>query len=262
MAEAPASAPAAPAATAPAAQPAQPAAQPAAPEVKQDAKPAVPDGSIVAPVDGKPAAPALDDVRKFLTEKGAKPEDLDKLDEAALRAKYDEAKAEPTGEPEAIEIKVPEGIEIDEKTLGDFKGILADAKLSPSERAQKLVDMHASALKAAQEAPYNLWRQTQAEWQTKVKSDPEMGGQNFDVMRSTIAKAISDVGGTEAAKMFEAFAFTGAGNHPEIVRLVYRMSKALTEGGPVDGDKPVGSDKTGKVLQALYPSATGTAKAG
>ena len=221
---------------------------------------ATPPASIAAE-SPKAAEVSADDAKKYLIDKGGNADELGKLDEAGLRAKYDEAKAaetkaaEKTG-AEAIEIKVPEGFTIDEKTMAAFKEALADDKLTPSERGQKLADMHVAALKAASEAPYALWKETQTKWQTEVKADAEIGGANFDTMKSTVAKAIDDIGGEQAAKMREALDFTGAGNHPEIIRLFYRLAKAATEGGPVSGGALASQgDANKKALTALYPSA-------
>lgn len=210
--------------------------------------------------EAKVAPPALDDVRKYLTDNGAKAEDLEKLDEAALRAKYDEAKTsegkpEPA-KPEDFEIKIPEGVKLDDKLVGDFKAILADAKLSPAERAQKLVDMHLSDVKASQDASMKLWYDTQVKWQGDWKADAELGGANFEQVSATIAKAIDEVGGKDAQAIRDALMFTGAGNNVPIGRLVYRMAKALVEGGHVSGESPAklgeGQDA---VLMALYPTA-------
>lgn len=214
-----------------------------------------------ASAEAKPAAVALDDAKKYLVEKGAKTEDLDKLDEAALRAKYDEQKAAEAKQAEEkakdFELKAPEGLTLDEKRVSEFKALLTDEKVPLAERAQKLIDLHAADLRAQAEASNTLWRQTQEKWQGEVKADKELGGQNFDTMRSTIAKAIDEIGGAEAAKMREAFDFTGAGNNPEIIRLLYRMAKAATEGGPVSGGTPAaGGDATQKALAKMYPTAT------
>jgi len=256
---APASGGADPAPAAPAAAPA-PAAEPAAPIVAAD--PAAPAAVI------EPVKPSADDMRKYLTEKGGKAEDLAKLSEADLQKQFDEAKAkegQPAEvKPEDLKIQMPEGVEVDEKLMGEFKAIVADPKLSPQDRAQKLVDMHVGALKAAAEGPYKLWTDTQTKWQGEVKADAEIGGTNFDTMRSTISKAITDVGGTEAGKIFEAFRFTGAANNPEIVRLMFRMSKLVVEGGPVHGSAPAAGKGKGfnASVAAMYPSASnGEAKA-
>lgn len=229
-----------------------------------------PDASIIAAPD-KNAQPSADDMRKYLVEKGGKADELGKLAEADLQKRYTEAKGK-EGQPatvkaEDIKVSIPDGITIDEKTLGEFKGLLVDAKLSPQDRAQKLVDLHVGALRAAADAPHQLWTKTQGEWQATVKADKELGGQNFDATRATITKGIQAVFGKDtqsADAAFEAFAYTGAGNHPALVRLMYRVGKMLSEGDPVNGGAPAdgkGKDFSSRVA-AMYPSANnGAAKA-
>jgi hypothetical protein len=140
-AAAPAAAPVAAGAASTGAAAAPAAAAAAAPAAGEAPAPgAKPDGNIVA--DAKPAAAAaaapvtLDDAKAFLTAKGVKAEDLAKLDEAGIRAKHAEltaAEAKKAGaiDPKTIEIKLPEGVQFDEAQLDSFKGILADANLSP-----------------------------------------------------------------------------------------------------------------------------------
>lgn len=220
---------------------------------------------LIAKVEPAAAAVSVDDQRKYLSEKGGKAEDLAKLSDADLQKQYDAAKGAEAAlaavKPEDITVTLSEGVTLDEKTMGDFKAIVADPKLTTQERAQKLADLHVSALKGAAEAPYKLWAETQTKWQGEVKADKELGGTNFDTMRSTIAKAITDVGGPDADAIFEAFKYTGAANNPAIVRLVYRMSKALVEGDPVAGGAPADLKDKGFAasVAAMYPSATGSA---
>lgn len=225
------------------------------------AAPAAP-GNVVADAKETPAAPAepTKEARDaYLTEKGLKPDELAKLDDAGRKAKFDELKAADakTAAIAGIKITVPEGIEIDEKVLTDFKGLISDEKLAPSERAQKLVDMHVGALKQAIEEPAKAWMKLQTDWTATVKADPEMGGDNFTAMQSTIAKAIDSIGGQQAKEIREAFVFTGAGNNPAICRLIYRMSKALTEGGHVAGAAlSTGGADVQQALKSMYPSSS------
>lgn len=256
--------------------PASPAAPAAAPEAssvigagtaqaaQEPAKSAEP-AKQAEPVKAEPAkaeAPKVsaDDQRKYLVEKGAKAEDLTKLSDADLQKQYDDAKTK-EGQPAAvkpddIKVTVPEGIEIDEKKLGEFKALIADATLTPQDRAQKLIDLHASLVKGASDALFKGWADTQKGWQEAVKADTELGGQNYDAVRSTISKALTEIGGTEAKAIEDAFKLTGAGNNPAIVRFVYRMSKLVTEGGPVGGKPPSDAKGFAQRLQAMYPSAT------
>jgi hypothetical protein len=116
--------------------------------------------------------------------------------------------------------------------------------------------MHVAAMTAAAKQPYDLWNNTQADWQGEVKADKEIGGPNFDATKATVARVIDTVGGTEAKAIRDAFNFTGAGNHPAIVKFVARLGKYVTEGGPVAGT-PVheGAANADAALKALYPTA-------
>lgn len=241
-----------------------PAAAPAAAPAKAD------DLVIGAPAAAAaPAAASVEDQRKYLIEKGGKADEVGKLTEADLKKQYDEAKgkdavaaAQPV-KAEDIKITLPEGAVVDEKLMGEFQAVMVDTALTPQDRAQKLADMHMTALKAEVEKTYDTWRDTQKTWQGEVKADKELGGTNYDTMRSTITKAITEVGGTEAADVFTAFAFTGAANNPHIVRIMYRMAKLVTEGGPIAGGAPADAKQptTQAAIKAMYPSATGSTPA-
>lgn len=226
-------------------------AEPAAPALGADGKPITPAADPAKPAEPAKPAATLDAVKAFLTEKGAKPEDLAKLDEAGMRAQYDKAQA-----LAGVDLKLPDGFTMDPAAMDSLKEVILDDKLTPTERGQKLIDLHSSILKSAVEAPYAAWNQTQTDWQAQIKADKELGGANFDKMQSTIAKAIDSIGGTEAKAIREAFDFTGAGNNPAICRIFYRMAAALTEGGHVTGGALADTSKDfrGKV-QSMYPSA-------
>jgi hypothetical protein len=78
----------------------------------------VPDGNIVANAATPP--PTAEAMRAALVEKGAKAEDLTALDDAALKAKYDESQ-KPVADkgvvkPEDFVVKAPEGVEVDQSS--------------------------------------------------------------------------------------------------------------------------------------------------
>lgn len=166
-----------------------------------------------------------------------KPEDGEKKTEADKPIEY-------------TDFTIPDGLIVDEKLMGDFKALATEAKMT-QEQAQKVLDLHTSTLKEAAEAPYRAWTETQQQWQKDVMADKEIGGKNFETAKATIAKALDQVGGNEAAKIREAFNFTGAGNNPEIFRIMYRMANAITEGSIVQGN-PAGGGKS--LGEKMYPS--------
>lgn len=172
--------------------------------------------------------------------------------------KEGEQKDGTTTEPaQYTDFKLPDGVQADEKLLGSFKDAAKEAGLS-QEQAQKLVDMHSQAVQEASNANMQLWYDTQKEWQQAVIKDPEIGGKNFEPMKETIAKAIDLVGGEDAAKIRQAFDYTGAGNNPDIIRFLFRLGNAIGEGGSVGGGKPAAVEQPVSAAQRLYPNQSQT----
>ena len=168
------------------------------------------------------------------------------------------ADANKAGAKEPVEytdFKLPEGVQADEQKMADFKATASEAGLS-QEQAQKLVDVYSNAVRAATDASTQLWYDTQKQWQADVMKDPEIGGTNFEPMKATVAKAIDAVGGEDAAKIRQAFDYTGAGNHPDVIRFLYRLGKAIGEGGAVASGTPTAVEAPRSAAEKLYPSQT------
>lgn len=157
----------------------------------------------------------------------------------------------------AYDITLPDGFSVDDATMGQFKNLAAEAKLPP-ETAQKFADLYASRVAEIAQAPYQLWADTQKQWQDAVKTDPELGGKNYDQTNRACA-ALFQFGPdnpfvqtkAEADALRQAFIFTGAGNQPDIVRLIARLGATRLEGGPVPGGAPAPQKKS--AAETLYP---------
>ncbi|TDY26296.1 hypothetical protein B0G81_6806 [Paraburkholderia sp. BL6665CI2N2] len=165
-----------------------------------------------------------------------------------------------TGEKTPVEytdFKLPEGVEVDEAKLNDFKAKASEAGLT-QEQAQQLVDLHANTLKSATDASTQLWYDTQKQWQEAVMKDPEIGGKNFEPMKAVVANAIDVIGGEDAAKIRQAFEYTGAGNNPEVIRFLYRLGQTIGEGGSVASGAPAASGQPKSAAEKLYPSQSQT----
>lgn len=117
--------------------------------------------------------------------------------------------------------------------------------------AEKLVGIHAAAVKSTSEAIFKQWTDQQAAWAEEIKKDTEIG--NTTQVRQTFA-AIADNPTLSDPKFKEALDFTGAGNHPAIVRTLYRWAKALSEGASIAGD-PAKRDAQGQVTAAPVNAA-------
>lgn len=224
-----------------------PAAQPKS--LLTDAK--APDGTPdPAPEPVKPPETEAEKAERLKNETPADKEAREKLEtEEAEKAKA--ARTEALKPYDAL--KLPEGMPADQPAFVDFKNQALDLGVEP-EKAQKLIDTVAPKLQEAVDAPYKAWAETQEQWIKACETDTEFGGANFEKNLGYAALAIDKFGGGEkGAELRKAFAFTGAGSNPEIIRAFYRMGKAMSEGVPVLA-KPAAADKS--VAARMYPTMT------
>jgi hypothetical protein len=166
----------------------------------------------------------------------------------------EEKKGEDSNSGSAIELKLPEGVEVAQDVLDSFTSMAAEAGLN-SETAQKLLDLHLSQLASASElfetAQTQAFTNTIETWKGEIAKDPELGGANQAKVQEVLGKALDTYGSKEAR---EAFDQTGAGWNPAIVRTMYKMAQALAEGTSVIAPKPAITKARGSA--ALYPETT------
>lgn len=158
-------------------------------------------------------------------------------------------KPEKVGAPEEYEdFELPEGVEVNEEILGEFKPLAKELNLT-QEQAQKLVSWQAEAAKTHEAGVNEYYANLMTEWQESVRSDKEIGGKAFDESVS-YAKAALEAFGT--AELMEVLETTGMGNHPEFVRVFARMGKAVKEDGiRVGSSNPEGPKDPAHIL---YPN--------
>lgn len=181
------------------------------------------------PENNPPATPPTDESKSLIGEPPAAEADP-------------EPEADPAPEPLTAEaLTLPEGFEADEATLSSFVETINNADLTPQERAENLLALHAQMQETTATQMHDAWTQTQEQWRTEVQSLPEIGGQNLDQTLGSIAQVVDRYGGAEAR---EAFDLTGAGNHPAIIKLMASIAKDLNEAPPVSGAPPAGEPKS------------------
>lgn len=71
-------------------------------------------------------------------------------------------------------------------------------------------------------------------WAEDSRNDKEFGGASLDANLAIAKKAVDAYGTPEMKEFLET---TGLGNHPEMIRLFYRVGKTLTEDGFVKGNQ-------------------------
>ena len=139
----------------------------------------------------------------------------------------------PSPAPISLEdLALPEGYALPEELGNSFLELMNNPPESRAEFANSVLELHTQILQQTADEYAQQWEATQEEWRTEVQKLPEIGGRNLESSLGEIAKVIDRYGDAEAR---EALAVTGAGNHPALVRLFYRMAKDLNEAPPVKG---------------------------
>lgn len=172
--------------------------------------------------DGPTQTPTPDPAAETPTEGGAPGSILDEPKAAETEEPFNEEK-----------LALPEGFEKGEG-WDDFKNI---ASKLPHSAAQKLIELAEKSVNAQAEKLFSAWNEQQVSWQKEIKADPELGGANFDGMKQTVSKLLDNPELSDP-NLREALTFTGAGNHPAVVRSLYKYARVLTEGASTQGSPP------------------------
>lgn len=177
----------------------------------------------------------------------AKAAEATKTTEAkAGEQKKEEAKKEPEakGAPEQYaDFTLPEGVTLDAALSDSFKATSKELGL-PQDKAQKLVDLYAKSTKAAIEGQLAEFAEQQKGWK---EATLKALGANADKELAFAAKARDAFGSPELAKLLEE---TKLGDRIEIVQMLIKAGKAISEGGFVEG-KPAGQESK-SFADALY----------
>ena len=146
---------------------------------------------------------------------------------------------------------LPEGMTRDDPMLAKFLEGAARGRMD-GESVKAIVAEMAPMIREQMDAPARLWVEMNAAWKNEIMSDAEIGGEKFATHTlPTIQSALEQFGDP---KIFEALHVTGAGNHPAIVRTLYKLASQVTEAKtvPVTNTTPVAVPSR---AAALYPSA-------
>ena len=156
--------------------------------------------------------------------------------------KGEEEAAGAPGEYEAF--TVPEGLEINEDLNGEFVTVAKDLDLS-QDQAQKLADLYTAQIAAQKDT----WDTMVEGWREEASKDPEIGGEKFQENLAAARGAVKEFGSNEFRDMLNT---TGVGNHPAMLKFLYRVGEELREGSAdtSHGGSGTGTSKT--LAQRLY----------
>lgn len=139
----------------------------------------------------------------------------------------------PQGAPESYaDFTLPEGFTLN-SDLGTELSALAKELNLPQATAQKLVDIGVKQAQGFAETMKTSVDAAKAQWADAVRSDVEIGGANLSVNMATAKKALVAFGTPELTGLLNE---TGLAQHPEFLRLLFRVGGAISEDTLVSGD--------------------------
>ena len=203
------------------------------------------------PTDAQPPAPAphaAPDPAPVPAAEGTPPSSLVGSVEPGADAGGQEG--QPPASVTLDDLTIPEGIQFEGEIADQFLTLINEPPESRAEFANALLDAHQQILQQTADTYASQWQATQEDWQNQVRQLPEIGGPNLDQSLGQIAQVLDRYGDQEVR---DAFALTGAGNHPAMVRFLHAIAKDLNEAPPVAGQPAVGTPRDR--ASRMYPSA-------
>jgi hypothetical protein len=176
-------------------------------------------------------------------------------EEAVTKYKSEADTARQKAVPEKYELKFGEKSPLDPTVDGEKIAAYCKQNGFSNEQAQaylQSLEDRAQALTARQSEA----RQRESEaWRQQVETDKELGGPN---LQTTLAHAqrVMDRFAPEGSPLRQFLNESGFGNHPEVVRLIASMGKAMAEDRPsiLGGGGRSGSSKEFDA-KTLYPKS-------
>lgn len=177
-------------------------------------------GNPSSPMSGIPAATA--EALYGNQQKGSGDQTQASAD-AARNAESDANKTETSNNaPEKYEFKAPEGRQFDAEVIGSFSEVAKELNLS-QESAQKVLDRVAPKMAERQAAQLEAIR---SQWTESSRSDKEFGGDKLNENLVTAKRALDSFGTPELRTLLNE---SGLGNHPELVRFMFRAGQSISE---------------------------------
>lgn len=151
-----------------------------------------------------------------------------------------EATPEPgaTPEPEPApmeypEFTLPEGFSAEPERMEQYRGLLSEYRVPP-EAGQRLIDAHVDALRQyaeqASAEQHRVFNETRSAWREQVKSDEQLGGAGHQTAMAQIGRMRDTLVAPERRAAFDEFLrVTGAGDHPEFLRILHNASRRFGE---------------------------------
>jgi len=161
------------------------------------------------------------------TELKAEEERRSALSPEELKAE-DDAKAEEVklnGVPEKYDFKIPEGTTVDQELMDEVSTFAKENNLSMKE-AQRIADLGAKLMTKQTDLRTQQFEDIKAQWLDTAKKDKEIGADVSKGADSVAARSFNTIATPEMKEMVDQY---GIGNHPEMLRMFYRLSSLMKD---------------------------------
>lgn len=159
-----------------------------------------------------------------------------------------ETPPQPNPVPEKYELKLPKDSLLNAEHVKEAEAFAKANKL-PNDVAQALLERENATIAAYVESQKKQFEQSTKEWVEQMKADKEIGGDAFP-QNAELAKRVVARFGSEPLK--QALNDTGLGNHPELVKMLVQIGKAMSPDGFVLPGSSPGAPKS--MEDKFYPS--------
>lgn len=153
------------------------------------------------------------------------------------------AAKEVTGAPDSYEFKPGDGVVFDGAVIDAFSEVAKELNLT-QDHAQLVLDKMAPVLQQRQVEQITAAR---GEWVNAVKADKEYGGDKLDENLGIAKRALNQFASDEFKGLLNQ---SGLGDHPEVLRLFYRVGLSMSEDGVVQGKVGNATEQGAKRLYA------------
>jgi hypothetical protein len=160
----------------------------------------------------------------------------------AAEGEKPEGEGKPTA-PEQYEFKFSEGVDVDADTLKEFEAFAREKGLD-QESAQAIADFGPKLQEKFVAKQMAAIEQAAKDWGQQAQTDKEFGGDKLQENLSVAKKAVDAFGTPELKALLGKYhptenpKGTGLGNHPEVIRLLFKAGKAISEDTMVNSNAP------------------------
>lgn len=167
--------------------------------------------------------------------------------------------------PDKYEFTVPEGTTIDPAAIEAATPIFKELGLS-QEAAQKLVNFQLAREAALLKSTTDTMTAMRTDWQGKLSADAELtaaksqGKLGLEAVKLDVSRMLNVLPADLRNDLRDALNLTGAGDHPAVVKSLWKLSSYITEGKHVTGNgpSPDGQAKPGtpppSIAARMYPN--------